>query len=63
MIRTKTELIKKIRKIAFQRYEQAHLILCLAGSIEQDKNNKTVKEWVDFVGDSKVFRKIQGGNE
>lgn len=48
MIKTKQELIKKIRKIADSKIEQGIQLRNLAGSINQRKDEKTLKEWIKF---------------
>jgi len=48
MIRNKKELIKKIQKIGNQKIEQGIQFKNLAGSIETRKEEKTLKEWLEF---------------
>ena len=51
MIRTKKDLIRKVREIGEKRIEQGILFKNLALNIEKTKDTKTLKEWRDIVGD------------
>ena len=54
MIKTKTELIKKLHKLGEQEIEKGVLLKELAISIKHHKESKTLKEWREFVN-NKLF--------
>ncbi len=62
MIRTKEQLIKKIREIGELKINQGIKFKELALSIEHYKQEKTLKEWFKLVQD-KSFIKLEGGLE
>ena len=49
MIKTKKQLIKIISEIADLKINQAIEFKNLVGSIKQNKENKTLKEWLIFL--------------
>lgn len=49
MIKTKTQLIKLLHKIGEQKIEQGVYFKELALSIEHQKEQKTLKEWLKLV--------------
>lgn len=50
-MRTKKELIKKLKKIGEDKIRQGLLFKELAYSIESRKDEKTMKEWLTFCRD------------
>ena len=49
MIKTKIELIKKIDKLGDQTIEKGLQFKNLSKSIKQRKEEKTLKEWLEFI--------------
>ena len=50
MIKTKKELIRKVREIGEKKIEQGILFKQFALTMEKTKDTKTLKEWRDIVG-------------